>query len=666
MIYDSAGNLLITCVNNRIQVLDLVTHTVRTLSVEARSNIRCLALSPDDSLLLTVDVKNYALLISFRRGIVLHRFRFKRTVRQVEFSPDGQYIAATHGKHVQVWCAPSQLRKEFSPMVLHRTYTGQSDDVTCLAWSADSTVLAAGSRDCSIRIWSLHTTRNFEPMTLSGHKRPIVGVYLVGGDAFAGRITSCYSISEDGALVSWECEYSDADIQLVDGDSTMGGEIGDEAVDFFTGGEGAPRDEGLTRDTISQAHELVKGEWKAKSRHYFNQERAQVTSVTYCDRGQLLAVGFSSGLFGLYEMPSVSNIHTLSVGNNQLVKTCVLNRSGEWLALACPNSQQLFVWEWRSETYVIKQRGHAYGMRCMAYSPDGVVVCTGGDDGKLKLWNATSGFCYVTMEKTHTAPITAVAFASSSVVLSASLDGTVRAHDLHRYRTFKTFTTPSPVQFLSLAVDPSGEIITAGSSDPFHVYTWNLQTGKLIDVLTGHSGPVCGLHFQGTGGVLASCSWDGSVKLWDLYKSNVPTESLQHSTDVVCVCYRPDGKEVCSGTMGGTLSFWDVESGKLKYEIDGRYDITGGRKMNDRMAADNNGASKYFTSVCYSADGLCVLAGGNSKYVCIYEVSQQILLRKFQVTYNRSLDGVLDMVRFSYSLCLRMRYDDELPINVRS
>jgi periodic tryptophan protein 2 len=287
----------------------------------------------------------------------------------------------------------------------------------------------------------------------------------------------------------------------------------------------------------------------------------------------------------------------------------------------------------------------------MAYSPDGIIICTGGEDGKLKLWNATSGFCYVTMEKSHTAPITAVAFANASVVLSASLDGTVRAHDLHRYRTFKTLTTPTPVQFLSLAVDPSGEIVTAGTADPYHIYVWNLQSGKILDVFTGHTGPICDLAFQSTGGTLASASWDGTVKTWDLYKGNVPTESLQHSTDVVCVAIRPDGKEICTGSIGGLLTFWDVEAAKLKYEIDGRRDIAGGRKVNDRMTADNNASSRYFTSVCYSADGSCVLAGGNSKYVCIYEVSQQMLLKKFQVTFNRSLDGVLDEVRFEPDWC---------------
>jgi periodic tryptophan protein 2 len=84
---------------------------------------------------------------------------------------------------------------------------------------------------------------------------------------------------------------------------------------------------------------------------------------------------------------------------------------------------------------------------------------------------------------------------------------------LHRYCTFKTLTTPAPVQFLCLAVNPSGEVVAAGAADPFHIYVWNLQTGKLLDVLTGHPGPVCDLVFQSNSGMLASVPWDGTVKL---------------------------------------------------------------------------------------------------------------------------------------------------------
>jgi len=48
--------------------------------------------------------------------------------------------------------------------------------------------------------------------------------------------------------------------------------------------------------------------------------------------------------------------------------------------------------------------------------------------------------------------------------------------------------------------------------------------------------------------------------------------------------------------------------------------------------------------VCYSADGQCVLAGGDSKYICIYEVSERLLIRKFQISHNRSFDGVSDFL----------------------
>lgn len=74
------------------------------------------------------------------------------------------------------------------------------------------------------------------------------------------------------------------------------------------------------------------------------------------------------------------------------------------------------------------------------------------------MWAPATGMCYVTFSA-HTAPVTAVAFLPhSGAVVSTSLDGTVRAWDLLRYRNFRTLTTPSPVQFASLAVDPAGEV----------------------------------------------------------------------------------------------------------------------------------------------------------------------------------------------------------------
>ncbi len=48
--------------------------------------------------------------------------------------------------------------------------------------------------------------------------------------------------------------------------------------------------------------------------------------------------------------------------------------------------------------------------------------------------------------------------------------------------------------------------------------------------------------------------------------------------------------------------------------IDGRKDLAGGRLASQRITAATAAGTKCFTSLCYTADGACLLAGGSSKY----------------------------------------------------
>ena len=531
IVFTRDGNSVLSPVANRVQVLDLLQHSCRTLPVEARSNIRRIALSPDDRLLIIVDVNHHAMLINYHRGVVLHRFKFKKPVRVMCFSPNGAKFAVSFGKLVQVWHTPG-IRREFAPMILHRKYSGLVGDVTTLDWSSDSTVLLAGGKDCQARVWTVDTVKDYQPWTLVGHKKALIGVHFESrdktlaerdqffggtgntGSTLTGKLMArCYTVSQDGVICTRECRRQDEDGGDQDDEPSGLGSLGNSAVDFFSGGKSGAASSLPAECEVDQAHDLVNCRWGTTSRHYFsaNSSTQDVVSTSYSTEHSLLVVGFSTGLFGLYELPSMSNIHTLSLSNST-IGTVSINPSAEWLAFGCPKTQQLLIWEWRSETYILKQSGHAYGMRCLAYSPDGTVVATGGEDGTIKLWNSQSGFCYVTMPKTHTAACTAVEFANPTVVLSASLDGTVRAHDLHRYRNFKTYTSDIPCQFISMAVDKSGEVVCAGSAEPFRICVWSVQTGKLTDVLSGHMGPVSGLAFHPVRGTLASSSWDGEYK----------------------------------------------------------------------------------------------------------------------------------------------------------
>lgn len=77
---------------------------------------------------------------------------------------------------------------------------------------------------------------------------------------------------------------------------------------------------------------------------------------------------------------SPTYFHSIS---QQAIETVAVNSSGEWLAFGCSNMGQLLVWEWQSETYILKQQGHYHNMNTMCYSQDGHFVATGGDDGKV-------------------------------------------------------------------------------------------------------------------------------------------------------------------------------------------------------------------------------------------------------------------------------------------
>ncbi len=73
--------------------------------------------------------------------------------------------------------------------------------------------------------------------------------------------------------------------------------------------------------------------------------------------------------------------------------------------------------------------------------------------------------------------------------------------------------------------------------------------------------------------------------------------------------------------------------------IEGRRDIRGGRLASDRRAAANSSSGAAFTSLAFSADGSLLLAGGASKHVCLYDVAERVLLRRFTLSHNRCVAG---------------------------
>ncbi|CAI5638495.1 unnamed protein product [Oreochromis niloticus] len=647
--FSKDGNAVISPVGNRISVFDLkklcfyslpCSNTSETLPFSTTKNITCVGLSPDGSLAIVVDEDGAAVLVSLITRAILHHFHFHKPVSSIRFSPDGRKFIVTKENVALMYHAPGKKR-EFNAFVLDKSYYGPYDETTCIDWTDDSKCFVVGSKDMSTWVFGAERWANLIYYSLGGHKDIIVGCF------FEKDSLDLYTVSQDGTLCVWES------------DTELDGLILKKSQDkpkIPRQGEEEEEEEGEERDKVEgEEGEVIRGKvetakerekkknvrYKMMSKHFFNKEGDfnNLTAAAYHKPNHILVTGFASGIFHLHELPEFNLIHSLSI-SDQRIASVAINSSGDWIGFGCSRMGQLLVWEWQSESYVFKQQGHFNNMASLAYSPDGQYIVTGGDDSKVKVWNTNTGLCFVTFTE-HTSSVTNVTFTSSGfVIVSASLDGTVRAFDLHRYRNFRTFTSPRPAQFSSLAVDVSGELVSAGAQDSFEIFLWSMQTGRLLEVLAGHEGPVSCLCFSPVQSVLASCSWDRTVRLWDMLDSWQTKETLPLTSDGLAVTYRADGQELAVATLNGEISFWNPHTATQNGSVAGRHDLQTGRKETDKITAKQSAKGKSFTSLCYSADGESVLAGGQSKFVCIYNIKEQMLIKKFEISCNLSFDAM--------------------------
>ena len=580
-------------------------NTSYTLPFAHRRNITHLDLTPDGNLLLTIDEDGHAILSIFPRRLAIYHFSFKTPVTALAFSPDGRHFVVGLGRKIQAWRTPStpggnaEGDLEFAPFILHREYGGHFDEVRHMSWSGDSRFFLSASKDLTARIWSLDPEEGFEPTVLSGHRQQVRNVW------FSADQESIYTVSEDGALFRWEYTSS---LQNEDEEST---------------------------DPADQR-------WRIVQREYFMQN-AKLRCASYHPSTNLLTVCFDSGLFSLYEIPSFSNIHSLSMASSPISAVAV-NQTGEWLALGSSKTGQLLVWEHASESNILKQSSHLDAMTTLTYSPDSTRIITGADDGQIKIWDVSSGFHIATFTE-HTSAVTASVYSRrGNVLFTSSLDGSVRAWDMLRYRNFRTFTAPQRLSFSCLAVDPSAEVVCAASHDSFDIHLWSVQTGALLDQLAGHEGPISTLAFTPDGRYLVSGSWDRTIRVWSIFDRSQTSESLQLMSDLLCVAIRPDSLQIAASTLDGQLTFWNLNTSIQESGLEGRRDVSGGRTLTSRRTAASTPGTKSFNSITYSADGSCLLAAGTSKYICLYSVNTLTLIKKFTVSMNLSLDGTQEFL----------------------
>jgi eukaryotic-like serine/threonine-protein kinase len=443
-------------------------------------------------------------------------------VLSVAFSPDGNTIAAgSWNKTVTLWDSATRERKATLPLL--------AGHVWCVAFSPDGTSLATGSGDWQglqeLRLWKSQTLEAIA--TLEGHRAGITSI------AFSQDGRTLASSSFDRTLRTWDLS-THRERQVIRGHS-----------DF------------VSCTAFIASGQLVSGSWD-KTLKFWDVTRPQAQtvltgqqiggstfSVSFSGDGQTLAATGSDQV-KLIDLRSHEIRHSLShPGGDVIVE---YSPNGELLATACIDG---IVKIWNAKTGALQHetQGHHGEVWATVFSSDSNLLATCAGDGTAKVWSVTSGLL-VREFKTPCLHVRGVGFGpDGNTLFTQSWErGDAKAGlcvwDLRTGQMlFQSKDSASHMRF-----SHDGKTMVSGGNGAASVNVWDVRTLRVRQVLRGHAMDVYEICISPDDRTVATASWDGTVKLWNLATGDLMLTLRPGGGIAWSVAFSPDGKTLAAGS----------------------------------------------------------------------------------------------------------------------
>ena len=209
----------------------------------------------------------------------------------------------------------------------------------------------------------------------------------------------------------------------------------------------------------------------------------------------------------------------------------------------------------------------------------------------------------------------------------------------------------------SVAFRPNGVMLASASWDQT-VRLWNVNTGRLLHTLTGHTNEVLSVTFSPDGQTLASASWDGTIRLWNPNNGKLKITLTGNAGGVASVVFSPDGRTLASGNADRTIRLWNTRTWKqeetlkghtdvvevVAFSPDGKTLISGSRDTTIRLWNPQNGKAKStltehtapVNTLALSPDGKTFASGGRDRTIRLWDTQTG----KHKTTLAADTDGV--------------------------
>lgn len=477
------------------------------------------------------------------------------------FSPDGRsMVFGTGGGALVLW----QIERD---EILWRVPRAHDGEIFGVAFNPDGRTLASGGKDGIVRVWHAATGEPVDgPPTDHGEQ-----VELIAFTRDGKRLTSVsqvrvivwsaderrrlgepimlptpkvdlrrWAISPDGttlatAMLIGEGDRSTIEVCLwsLDVAPPMGVPLSGHR--YIVTGVAFNRD-GSTLASCGHDPPIVM--WDVATRTASDPPRTvhpqPLASIAFHPDGTLLASGglASKDRRGEVRLWSIATREASGppMGSHQgSVDAVAFSPDGRWLATLTQATSALRLWEvaTRSEVAIPLLEGTScWGL---AFHPESTLLAVGEDSTGVLLWDLTTRQTLDVYPPALGGRVRSLTFSPDGRALALGLSsGELFLWDREAPGKVEAFFPGHVGEIGHVVFSPDGRTLASDDSVYYTIALWDVSTRRPLGLpLADHRSTVLGLAFSPDGGLLASCSEDGRVILWDISPELWRTRALR-------------------------------------------------------------------------------------------------------------------------------------------
>ncbi|AFY53837.1 WD40 repeat-containing protein [Rivularia sp. PCC 7116] len=268
------------------------------------------------------------------------------------------------------------------------------------------------------------------------------------------------------------------------------------------------------------------------------------------------------------------SLNNVDFSNSHFTQTTFSNTFGIIFSLAFNTTEEFLVtgsidgevclWKWQTNQQVFKNHGHKTIVESVAFSLDSLKIASSSRDRSIKIWDASTGECILTLESPNQHTVKNLVFHRDGSKLFGYSNRSIISWDLNTGNSRILIESQSRICSLILSED---DILIFGCDDGA-IFVWDINTEELIDRFSTNSGIILSLGHTKENDILTCGIRDKIVTVWNLNNSE-SIEIQSQSYNISLIDISNNGKFLATGSGEKTIKIWDIDTGLYLQSLSG-------------------------------------------------------------------------------------------------